>query len=214
VALVPVIGFLFGFLGSVPVAGPISVLVLERGLSGRFRSGLLLAIGSAVAESVYASLAFYGLSALLRRYPIIVPVSQCLGALVLLLLGAVLVRRGPGGGDPSRPVRGSSHGDVLLGFSITALNPTLIATWTAAVTALYASGLVKAAPGQAPLFSVGVCAGIIVWFAILLWLTRRYGARISRPALDRFVRLLGLVLMGMGVWFGVKFLQYLAVHAR
>jgi threonine/homoserine/homoserine lactone efflux protein len=210
VGLVPVIGFLFGFLGSVPVAGPISILVLERGLSGRYRSGLYLAIGSAIAESVYATLAFFGLSALLGRYPMIVPASQALGAVVLVTLGVVLVRRSPhAAAAAAAPPRAAAQGDLLLGFSITALNPTLIATWTAAVTALYATGLVHPSPGQAPLFSAGVCSGIVVWFGILLWLTRRYGARLSRPMLDRLVRVLGVVLMGMGVWFGVRFGQYL-----
>jgi threonine/homoserine/homoserine lactone efflux protein len=208
-ALVAVIGFCFGFVGSIPVAGPISILVLERGLSGRQRSGLWIAVGAAVAESVYAALAFFGLGALLVRYPAIVPASQAAGAAALLTLGVLFAWRGPGRGEPAAQARVPSGSDALLGFTITALNPTFIATWTAAVTAAYATGLIAPAPGHAPLFAVGVGVGIVVWFVILLALTRRYGPRLSRPALGRVVRLLGVVLIGMGGWFAVRFVRFL-----
>ena len=43
------IGFCFGFFGSIPVAGPIAALVLKRGLTGRFRSAALVGAGGAIA---------------------------------------------------------------------------------------------------------------------------------------------------------------------
>jgi threonine/homoserine/homoserine lactone efflux protein len=45
------LGFAFGFVGSIPVAGPIAALVLSRGLEGRARSALSLAAGAALAEA-------------------------------------------------------------------------------------------------------------------------------------------------------------------
>ena len=62
---VALIGFVFGFIGSMPVAGPIAILVFGRGLEGRLRSGVYLAIGAAIAESIYAYLRVWGFSELL-----------------------------------------------------------------------------------------------------------------------------------------------------
>ena len=60
-------GLLFGFVAAMPMAGPIWALVFERALRGRMREGLYVAIGGAVAEAVYAALAFWGFAALLER---------------------------------------------------------------------------------------------------------------------------------------------------
>jgi threonine/homoserine/homoserine lactone efflux protein len=207
--VVPLIGFLFGFVGSMPVAGPVSILVLERGLSGRFRSGLYLAAGAAVAESVYAFLAFFGLAALLARYPAIVPLSQAGGAVILLGLGVALLRRRRPG-DAAVAPRPATHGDAVLGFTITALNPTFIATWTAAVTTLYGTGLVTPSTALALPFSISVCVGIVAWFAVLLALVKRFGGRMSQRTIDVAVRVMGVMLLGIAVWFGVKFGMYLA----
>jgi threonine/homoserine/homoserine lactone efflux protein len=190
------------------VAGPVSILVLERGLSGRFRGGLYLAAGAAVAESVYAFLAFFGLTALLQRYPVIAPLSHAAGAIILLVLGTMLVRRGPSQ-ERHAPERAAAHGDAFLGFTITALNPTLIATWTAAVTTLHGTGLVRASTALAFPFALSVCAGIVAWFAVLLALVRRFGAKMSQRTVDVAVRVMGVLLLGIAVWFGVKFGMWL-----
>ena len=208
ILLVFVIGFLFGFVGSMPVAGPVSILVLERGLSRRFRSGLYLAAGAAVAESGYAFLAFFGLTALLARYPAIAPLSHAAGALILLALGTMLIRRRSK--DATAAQRPATHGDAVLGFTITALNPTLIATWTAAVTTLHGTGLVRASTSLALPFAVSVCVGIVAWFAVLLALVRRFGAKMSQRTVDVAVRVMGVALLGISVWFGVKFGMWLA----
>jgi threonine/homoserine/homoserine lactone efflux protein len=204
VLVVLVIGFLFGFIGSMPVAGPVSILVLERGLSRRYRSGLYLAAGAALAESVYAFLAFFGLTALLHRYPAVAPLSQAAGAVILLVLGVALVRRGHPR-EPARAHRPAAHGDAVLGFTITALNPTLIATWSAAVTTLHGTGLVRASTGLALPFSLAVCVGIVAWFAVLLALVKRFGEKMSQRTIVVMVRVMGVMLLGLAVWFGVQF---------
>ena len=77
-----VVGFLFGFIGSIPVAGPISALVFSRGIQGRFRSGVFISLGGGVAEALYSFLAFWGFSSYLTRYPFIVPVSRAAAAAI------------------------------------------------------------------------------------------------------------------------------------
>src|SRR5689334_10935761 len=132
------IGFAFGFVGSMPVAGPVSLLVFGRGLQDRQRTARYLAAGSALAESVYAYLAFWGFGALLASYTWIEPLSRGLAAVILTALGLhFVVRRSteePEGPASSPPQRTGMKRNFMLGVTITALNPTLMATWGAAVT--------------------------------------------------------------------------------
>lgn len=205
------LGFAFGFVGSMPVAGPISLLVFGRGLQDRARSGAYLAAGAAIAESVYAYLAFWGFSELLAPYTWIELVSRGLAALLLTGLGIHFVRR-----SAPPPTTGlAPYKDVgnkrsfVLGFTITALNPTLVASWGAAVTTLHSFHVVAFGPGRALPFSIGVCLGITSWFWLLLGLLARFRNRFQASTVERVVRVMGVGLIGLGLFFAVRFIQLL-----
>jgi len=205
------IGFAFGFLGSMPVAGPISLLVLHLGLANEGRRAFHLALGAALAEGAYALLAFWGLSAALARYPLLLPASRILGAVILLALGGAMLARRPRGATPANqpgPPAGRKR-SFALGFLLTALNPTLIATWTAAVAALHATGLLAMDRAQALPFAAAAGAGIVAWFATLLWLVRRFRHRLGAAALARLGRTLGAGLVLLGGWMLVRHLPAL-----
>ena len=53
------LGILLGFVGSIPAAGPLLLLVIASGLEGQRRRALALAAGGALAESLYVALAFW-----------------------------------------------------------------------------------------------------------------------------------------------------------
>ena len=201
------LGFVFGFVGSMPLAGPISLLVFGRGLQDRARSGVYIAAGSAIAESVYAYLAFWGFSELLAAYGWIELLSRGLAAVLLTGLGIHFVRRDAAQPDPSyTPTKDvGNKRSFALGFTITALNPTLMATWGAAVTALHSFDLVAFGPGRALPFSVGVCLGITGWFTLLLSLLGRYRARFKAETVAKVVRAMGFLLIGLGLFFAVRF---------
>jgi len=203
--LLLLVGFAFGCIGSMPVAGPISVLVLHLGLAHDPRHALYVAVGGAVAESLYALLAFWGLSTVLAHYPVVLPASRVVGAGLLLALGLVMLlgRSRDATPDTQRPRSGHKR-SFALGFLITALNPTLIVTWTAAVGALHATSLLALHRSEALPFAASVCLGIITWFLILLWLVARWRSRISAQAMRRFRRAMGGVLLVAGAWMALR----------
>jgi threonine/homoserine/homoserine lactone efflux protein len=203
------VGFLFGFIGSIPVAGPIALLVFAYGVSDRFKSGLYVALGGALAESAYAYMAYWGLHRLIDRYPALVPQSRGVGAVVIFAVGLAFVLRKPKEGEATER-RAGRGGSFALGFTITALNPTFIVTWTAAATTLFSTGLVTPeALGDALPFAVGAFAGIVSWFTVLLLILRRFKGRFSAATLDRVVRGVGVALIGLSLWFAWSFVRYL-----
>lgn len=204
------VGFAFGFIGSMPVAGPIAVLVLHLGLEHDPRHGLYVAIGGAFAESFYALLAFWGLSTVLDHYPLVLPASRTLGSFILLALGAVLVFRkasAPQTDAPPKKRRGTKR-SFFAGLLITALNPTLIVTWTAAVAALNSTGLLTMSRAEAVPFAAGACCGIVAWFSTLLWLVAKFRSRWSATPQSRLMKVMGAILVMVGGWMAVRALSY------
>ena len=201
--VVLLIGFTLGFFGSVPLAGPIAVLVFAYGLEGRFRTGIFLSLGAALAESIYAYAAFWGVGTLLGHYPSIVLASHAVIGTLLIGVGIVLTRRELTAGlektSKPRHVQASA-----LGFTISILNPTLLVTWSAATTALYGTGFMSNRPGASIPFAIGVIGGIVGWFSLLMLLIRRYSGRFTRNFLGRAINAMGVVLMLIGGWFLVE----------
>jgi threonine/homoserine/homoserine lactone efflux protein len=204
-----VIAFVFSFLGSMPIAGPIAVIVLSRGLDNKPRSGFFIALGAALVESIYAGLAFLGLTAMLARYPLLVPISRLAGCLILVGLGiAFIVRRqkpdAPASQPESKQDATTSLGSAFIGISVTAVNPTLLVTWTAAVSAAQSTGFLRVAPIDAIPFGVGVAGGIVTWFATLLWLLVKFRRKVGPTSVDKLVRGMGVILLVAGIGLGIR----------
>jgi threonine/homoserine/homoserine lactone efflux protein len=202
------IGLALGFFGSVPVAGPIAVLVFAYGLEGRFRSAVFLSIGAAVAEAIYACAAFWGVGTLLERYPSVVPACNGVAAALLIALGIALIRRQPSEAEEKKPDDGEGRA-FSLGFTIAILNPTFLATWSAVMAALYGAGVMTHGTAMAAPFAVGVFAGIVAWFSLLVYLVKRFAGRFTRQSLDRFVKAMGVFLLVIGAWFLFELIRYL-----
>ena len=196
------VGFFFGFVGSMPVAGPIAALVFARAMQGRLRSGLYIAMGGAVAEAGYAALALWGFAELLEQYPWIQQVSNAAAAVILTVLGVLFIRHQETDTQESLDERAESG--FLMGFTITAFNPTLIATWTAAAAMLLSSGLVALEGSHALPFSAGAMAGIVTWFAMLLRLVAHFRERFSYASLARVIRGMGWFLLLIAAWFAYQ----------
>jgi len=201
--LATLVGFVFGFVGSMPSAGPIAALVSSRVLEGRVGSARSLAAGAALAEGGYAYLAFWGFSGILTHYAWIESAARVASAVISIGLGLYLVhgagapaaRTDPAPADPSPRRRRS----FLLGLTLTALNPALIAAWSAAITAVYSLGLVRFEPDEALPFSLGAFAGITVWFSMLVGFLQRHRARISGAVVARLHRGVGVILVLAGL---------------
>jgi threonine/homoserine/homoserine lactone efflux protein len=201
------LGFGMSFVGTMPVAGPISLLVLARGLEGRHRSGLLLAAGGAVGEGAYAALAWLGVGTLIPRFPVMLHASRVLAAVILVTLGLLfLLRRNPEQAPAPPTDRGG--GSFAAGLAIAVVNPTFLATWTGAVTVVHAAGAAASA-WVAPAFALGVAAGAVAWFWVLLTLVRRYSGRFRPQTLQATLRVLGAAMIGLGLWFAVVFVRHL-----
>jgi threonine/homoserine/homoserine lactone efflux protein len=199
------IGLVLGYVGSIPAAGPLALLIVASGLERDVPRGARLAVGGATAEGLYALVAFWGVGEALPRHPLLFPAARGIGAVLLVLLGFALFRRKRAWGAACRAA--PRHGAALLGFSLVALNPAFLATWTGFAALLASLALLAPGPAVAPAVALGAFLGIVGWFATLLAFVRRGSARVSPRAMIGLLRIVGGALLLMGAWLAVDTLQ-------
>jgi threonine/homoserine/homoserine lactone efflux protein len=203
---VSVVAFVFAFVGSLPLAGPIALLVVSSAASKRYEEARRIAFGAAVAEGIYAFLAFWGFATFLARHALVLPISHGVTAIILGGLGAYFVfskvrRREPTASDPPK------SGRFWVGFSISALNPTLLVTWGAVTTFLYSKQLFPITGVLAVPFGFFAAAGIAIWGLTMVALLKHF--QLPRATLTWVVRGIGVAMIGIGLWSGVELGRYL-----
>jgi threonine/homoserine/homoserine lactone efflux protein len=203
--LTALVAFAFGFIGSMPLTGPVAVMVFSECLRGLHGVALRVGLGAALAEACYAAVAFWGFTRFFSEHPVVLPVSKGLSALLLVALGVYFARWSPAKGSALEPERRATG--FLVGFSVSALNPTLLATWSGAVAFLYARRLVHFTSLGALPFGLAAGAGVACWEAMLVGLLWHFGRRFSHRAMTWVVRGMGVLLLGGAVLSAMDFVR-------
>jgi len=193
------IGFALGWIGSMPVAGAVSVFVFQRGLAGRVRAGLFLSAGAAIAEVLWCAVARFGAAQLIDRWPVAGSVAKVAGGLILIGLGIYflrLKRRLPAGGTDDSV--SSSAREFGLGFTLVAGNISIPINWLALLAVVYSLGL-DPFTGPPGFFSLGLALGIMGWFTALLLLLDRFRSRFTDATLSWIMQGMGALILLTGV---------------
>ncbi|PWR22352.1 LysE family translocator [Zavarzinia compransoris] len=193
--------FALGFFIAMPV-GPISLLILRRTVAGGVAVGIATGLGAATADTLYALLAAFGLSAVTALL-----VEQA--ALLGLAGGLMLVWLGIGGfraagrraalpaaaGDGGAPVRGILPAFVsAVGLTLT--NPLTVVSFAGAFAGIglaAAGGMAAAAATVA-----GLGLGSATWQLTIVAVAGGARRVLAPPVLAAIDRLSGLVLVAFG----------------
>ena len=131
---VAVAGLLAGFIFSMPVAGPISIMITSNAFKGKVRFCHRVTIGASFADFFYVLVAFFGLTKLYTLYKPAVPYILGAGAVFIIYTGYRTTRTRV---DPehmedphlAEKLRKKDEGGLYTGFMINFLNPTLFFGW-------------------------------------------------------------------------------------
>ena len=180
------LGAVLGFLGSIPAAGPLALLIVARAVEGAPRRSLALGIGGAIAESLWAFAASTGVTRLVMGARATLALRLA-AAVVLIVLGLAMLRR------PQATKEARREGlDLGVGFLLVATNPAFLATWIA-LSAVAA----RLSPSFTPTgLAVGAGLGVAGWFALVTVVATRF--RLDSPrGLEKIRRVsAALVLVG------------------
>jgi len=81
------IGFIAGFVFSMPIAGPISILITSNALKGNKRFCTRVALGATMVEFVFVLVAVYGMTVIFTAYSSIIPYLLIIGSIFLFFVG-------------------------------------------------------------------------------------------------------------------------------
>ncbi len=132
---ISIAGLLAGLIFSMPIAGPISILITTNALKGRSGYCNFVTIGASFGTFTYVFFAAYGLTKLYPFYKPAIPYLLLLGSLFLLFIGYRLFStkldiEHIGDKNPrSDKIRKKGRGGFYAGFIINFLNPTLLIGW-------------------------------------------------------------------------------------
>jgi threonine/homoserine/homoserine lactone efflux protein len=128
---ISVTGLLAGFIFSMPIAGPISILITSNALKGRMRYCILVSIGAFIADFTYVFIAVFGLTKLYSVYKPAIPYIFALGSLFSFYLGYKIIRTKidienfEDKSHLNEKIQKRGKGGFFTGFMINFLNPTL-----------------------------------------------------------------------------------------
>lgn len=182
-------------IGSIPMTGPLALLVLDRLIAAQYRAALQIALAGALVEGVVATLVATLLPQVLRHSEQIVGYARLSGSLVIFAVGLTLALRPELLASIKTDHKRQSF---AAGFLTTALNPTLLATWTVTVTALHANGLLQGRLGVGLVFGFGVAVGALAWFVLVGLLLRSSRPQLLTRHRQGVGRSIGVVLVALG----------------
>lgn len=124
-------GLLAGFIFSMPIAGPVSILITSNAFKGKLRYCNLVTLGASLADFTYVFIAVFGLTRLYSLYKPAIPYILSAGSLFFFYLGYKIIRTKidiehlEDKSHLAEKIKNRDKGAFYTGFMINFLNPTL-----------------------------------------------------------------------------------------
>jgi threonine/homoserine/homoserine lactone efflux protein len=127
-------GLIVGFVFSIPIAGPISILVTSNAFQGRLRFCNRVTIGASIADFIYVFIAVFGLTKLYSLYKPAIPYILLVGMLFLFYTGYKIIKTKIDlehieDNHLIEKVKIKDKGGFYTGCMTNLLNPTLFIGW-------------------------------------------------------------------------------------
>lgn len=127
------LGLFAGFFFSVPIAGPLSILITSSALKGNLRFCLRTALGGSIVESIYVFIAVYGLTSLYNYYQKAVPIILIAGSVFLLIVAYKIfktkLKLENFNKQTSEEYESKNKGGFRTGIILNISNPSLFLGW-------------------------------------------------------------------------------------
>lgn len=193
-----------GFAVAAPV-GPMALLTIRRTITRGWGMGLATGLGIAGADGTYGLMVAAGLAATGLLVAYAAPM-QLIGGLVIALLGTLSIRAFLHPGPEAKPAEAGTAKGVGTAFAsaylLTLSNPMTILSFAALVAGLGA--VAAATPGSAYVLVLGVFAGSLLWWLLLVSIAAAAKTRIT-PQVTRWLDLASgavLLVWGLKIAFG------------
>jgi threonine/homoserine/homoserine lactone efflux protein len=170
--------------------GPMSLLCIHRTLDHGRGAGLVFGAGVAAADLTYAAIAAFGVTAISSVLLAGTFWIKLVGSLLLVALGVRIVVAAPPADSRARS-SDSGWRAFLTAYALTMANPPTILFFAG----IFASVASIASMSQSFIFSAGVFAGSMLWWAILTKLVSKSAGLFRPPVMLWINRVSGAALI-------------------
>lgn len=190
-------GIAVGVVFSAPV-GPVNILCVQRAFRGGFFSGLAAGLGAATADTFFAAVSAFGVTAVSGFVEGHSTWLQAIGGLFLVIFGLRIANAHPHLDDEA-PEPASLVSTTVATFGMTITNPATVLGFLALFGSL---GTLAPREGDwlgAGFFVIGVAAGAASWWLLVASLVAVLRDRMTDATLHRINRFAGGLLVLFGV---------------
>lgn len=212
IPLTLLVGIATGFFGSIP-PGPLNVTVIRKASADHVRSAFRVAFGGAAVDTLICGAIGMGFGWALDMV-VGNPWVKAPLALFLVGYGSYIAIRDraraavvpPPEGEDEVPKQAPHPGRLSfwIGVFQGASNPALFVNWTFLIGFFVANKVIRATPGAAAAFALGVGLGVFAWFALLIEMLVRLKNHPIGAFLRRSTTVAGLLLVAFGLYFSWK----------
>jgi putative LysE/RhtB family amino acid efflux pump len=196
-------GLMIGFIAAAPI-GPVNILVIQRALQRGVGSALIMGMGAALGDMLFAGIAAFGLSALNAKINAGQDIMRIVGGSVMIGFAVLLWRSHPHLNDPNKPHKPplrARHMAVAL-FVMTVSNPATVLWFVATFQAVGFQNIgaqSKIATYHAVLVVVGAFVGSILWWLCIAGFAAHWRQKIVDRHLVIANHIAALVLGAFGL---------------
>jgi threonine/homoserine/homoserine lactone efflux protein len=188
-------GIIVGFLLATPV-GPIGILCVRHTLAYGRRHGLVVGLGGASGDVVYATVAAFGVRLISDYITEHQHLVRIVGGILLLVVGFYTFRSRPRTSAISHSL--VLHTRVFIStFLLAITNPTTLIGFVTVFTMLGVNRILSVQVDVGALVG-GVFVGSFLWFSSLTSLARLFKERLTSDGLEKVNRIAGSLLMLLG----------------
>jgi threonine/homoserine/homoserine lactone efflux protein len=188
-------GITAGFVVAIPV-GPIAMLCIRRTLATSMTSGYVTGLGAAVADTLYAIVAAYGISFIADILFTNNFWFRLIGGIILCLMAARMLSAPPV--ESKAQDTGKLFGDFVSALVITGTNPITLIAFGVIFTSI-GVGTAGDRYEWAEALIAGVFIGSAAWWVLLTGLTALCRRWVGKLSLTWINRVAALVILSCGV---------------
>jgi putative LysE/RhtB family amino acid efflux pump len=190
-----------GFAVSFFTLGPTTIMAIRRMCTHGFTASMMIGLGSALADGMYAAIPAFGLRGLsehLETYRLYVELG---GAFILIAFGLFFVfwRKEV---EPHKATPKENAGSFGTGFLLNAINPGNVFAFTFffALFGVLPSGMTL---GDSTGITLGVLVGSAMAWGLKVWLIYLIGKeRLNEDNVNTVTRVMGLISVAAGLGLG------------
>ena len=207
--------FLISFFAANIAAGPVTFLVFHNSLFGKYKKAVSLIFGSAIMEIIYCSIAIIFVGAVLSHSTRIQIFSQIVSIIMFFIIGLYLYNSNSSKrlnvGVEGLSIKEGTRA-FLTGFILTAINPTIILTWSAAAAALLSFNIIEITNMfDVILFSFSVGAGAVSGSLVMIFIVHHFRIRLSENIIKIILKVGGIILIGFSGYFLYDFINLFVI---